>query len=188
MGKPLLLLDVDGPLNPYAEKPHRRPEGYSTYRMDPVDQHGIKWTTTYRKPLRVWLKPSHGPDLLTLADRFTLVWATTWGPEANRLIGPELGLPELEYVNFWAKDENPGRPERTNGVYWKTPLLVEYAAGRPFAWVDDEIADRDPEYVATYHHGGALLHHVSPRLGLLEHDFATLAAWADSLKEKKSEA
>lgn len=34
-GRPLLYLDVDGPLNPYAAKPERRPEGYTTHRMKP---------------------------------------------------------------------------------------------------------------------------------------------------------
>lgn len=49
--RPILYLDVDGPLNPYAAKPHRRPEGYSTHRMLPDS-----WRARgYRKPLRVWL-------------------------------------------------------------------------------------------------------------------------------------
>ena len=31
--RPALLLDVDGPLNPRAAKPERRPEGYRTHRL-----------------------------------------------------------------------------------------------------------------------------------------------------------
>jgi hypothetical protein len=31
--RPLLFLDVDGPLNPYAAQPERRPEGYTTIRV-----------------------------------------------------------------------------------------------------------------------------------------------------------
>ena len=85
--KPLLLLDVDGPLNPWAAKPTQRPAGYSTHRYTrPGAQ---RWD----KPLRVWLHPGHGPMLLTLADRFELVWCTTWGAEANTWIGPRIGLP-----------------------------------------------------------------------------------------------
>ena len=56
---PVLLIDVDGPLNPYAAPPHRRPEGYTTHRWHPEGWHG-------RKPLRVWLNPDHGPALLAL--------------------------------------------------------------------------------------------------------------------------
>lgn len=33
MSLPLLFLDVDGPLNPYAAKPEKRPEGYTTLRV-----------------------------------------------------------------------------------------------------------------------------------------------------------
>ncbi|MDQ0932254.1 hypothetical protein QFZ49_002184 [Streptomyces turgidiscabies] len=33
MNRPLLFLDVDGPLNPYAAKPEKRPDGYTTLRV-----------------------------------------------------------------------------------------------------------------------------------------------------------
>lgn len=33
MSRPLLFLDVDGPLNPYAAKPTKRPDGYTTLRV-----------------------------------------------------------------------------------------------------------------------------------------------------------
>lgn len=74
--KPLLLIDIDGPLNPYGGKPQRRREGYTTHRMRPSG-----WT--HDKPLRVWLNPGHGEELLALADRYELVWATTWKGEAD---------------------------------------------------------------------------------------------------------
>jgi hypothetical protein len=185
MQKPLLLLDVDGPLNPHAAKPHRRPEGYSTHRLNPTDQNGEHWTNVYGKPLRVWLKESHGADLLKLTDLFTLEWASMWGPEANEWIGPLIGLPELPHVDFWADDPHPEKGGRgEDGIFWKTPLIVAYAAGRPFAWVDDEIHDADREYIAAHHTGPALPHYVSPRLGLLEPDFLALAEWAASLQEQ----
>lgn len=34
MHRPVLYLDVDGPLNPYAAKPERRPESYATQLSD----------------------------------------------------------------------------------------------------------------------------------------------------------
>lgn len=179
--KPLLLLDIDGPLNPWEAKPHRRPKGYSTHRMNPVDQQGESWTRIYRKPLRVWLKDAHGPQIIALGEHFELVWASTWGPEANPWIGSAIGLPELEYVNFWAESKLPEKPERTNGVYWKVPHLLAYAAGRPFAWVDDEVTQADREHIAANHPEPALAHQVSPRLGLLDEDFKMLAAWAAEL-------
>lgn len=162
MSRPLLFLDVDGPLNPYAAQPERRPEGYTTIRV-PLDT---------RRPLRVWLNPDHGPALLRLG--YDLCWATSWMAEANIWIAPVVGLPELPYVDF-------GRglfAERADGVHWKTEAIVEYAGGRPFAWVDDEQSAADIRYVRDRHPGPALLRHVNPRLGLREPDFAALRRFA----------
>lgn len=171
MTRPLLLLDVDGPLNPWQANPNRRPEGYTTHRLRPEG-----WKNQRKRPLRVWLKPSHGQALLDLP--FELVWCTTWKHEANTMIGPVLGLPELPVITF---DPDWHLPTRADGTYFKTHDLVRWAAGRPFAWVDDEISDFDREYVTEHHGAPALLHHVSPRLGLLDDDFKALAAWAAGL-------
>lgn len=176
---PLCFLDVDGPLNPYAAKPHRRPAGYTTHRMMPPswEARQAHKPVARRKPLRVWLNPGHGPALLALADRFTLVWATTWMGEANSFIGPALGLPALPYVDF---GDAADAQARHGGLHWKTKPLVAYAAGQAFAWVDDELTDQDRAYVAAHHPGSALVHPVDPRLGLLKDDFAALAAFADA--------
>ncbi|AUG76458.1 hypothetical protein CFP65_1570 [Kitasatospora sp. MMS16-BH015] len=166
---PLLFLDVDGPLNPYAAQPERRPAGYTTIRVpraEPGDAYGR------HRPLRVWLNPDHGRELLALG--FELCWATTWMDLANRWIGPTLGLPELPFVDFGTDLFT----ERPDGVHWKTDHLIAHAAGRPFAWVDDKQAPVDHTHVTTHHQAPALLHHVNPRLGLRPTDFATLAAFA----------
>lgn len=76
MSRPPLFLDVDGPLNPYAAQPERRPEGYTTIRV-PLRS---------RRPPRVWLNPAHGRELPSLG--YELCWATTWMAEANRWIAP----------------------------------------------------------------------------------------------------
>ncbi|GGY15819.1 HAD domain-containing protein [Streptomyces xanthochromogenes] len=174
---PLLFLDVDGPLNPYAAKPHRRPVGYRTHRLRPegwIAQHPTS-LRAYVKPLRVWLNPAHGPALLALADRFELVWATTWEADANEWIGPLLGLPQLPVVTWpTLRETSP------DGTFWKTPCLVKYAAGRPFAWVDDDIGPADHRFVAAHHSATALLRRTDPRLGLLETDFTALAAFAQN--------
>ncbi|MEW2619776.1 hypothetical protein [Streptomyces sp. NPDC048106] len=165
MSRPLLFLDVDGPLNPYAAQPERRPEGYTTIRV-PLES---------RRPLRVWLNPAHGPALLTLG--YELCWATTWMAEANRWIAPVLGLPQLPYVDFGGGLF----AQRPDGVHWKTEAIVAYAGGRPFAWVDDEQGPADTEFVTGHHSGPALLHHVNPRIGLREGDFGALAEFATGL-------
>jgi hypothetical protein len=178
--RPLLYVDVDGVLNPYAAKAHRRPEGYGTHRpMPPSWVGGTDAMGRKVKSLRVWLNPSHGPALLALTDRFELWWATTWQHEANEFIGPLIGLPELPVVEW----TGPMFGNGPDGTFWKTTQLVEHAAGRPFAWIDDDISDDDRQYVARQHPGPALLHYVNPALGLLDGDFATMANWATSLND-----
>ncbi|KUN87532.1 hypothetical protein AQJ64_05115 [Streptomyces griseoruber] len=153
------------PLNPYAAKPERRPDGHTTIRA----------SVRPGRPLRVWLNPGHGAALLRLP--YELIWATTWMALANRWIGPVLGLPDLPYVDF-----GPAlSAERADGVHWKTETLVAHAGGRPFAWVDDELTAADSDFVTTHHPAPALLHHVSPRVGLRDGDFETLRGFASGL-------
>ncbi|MEW1913049.1 hypothetical protein AB0442_32270 [Kitasatospora sp. NPDC085895] len=175
-GRSLLLLDVDGPLNPYRAKPQRRPEGYLTHRVKPAS-----WLERHRdtpparvKPLRLWLHPGHGPALLALPYR--LVWCTTWQDEANEWIGPPIGLPRLPFVR-WPRMHH-GDPD---GLHWKTRYLTEWAAGRPFAWVDDEIEPQDTAWIAAHHPAPALTLLIDHRHGLRAADFAALAHWAEQL-------
>lgn len=167
--KPLLLIDIDGPLNPYAAlSRHEPPPGYTRHRVRPTG-----WTAGPALP--VLLDPAHGERLLALAGRYELVWATTWKDEANEWIGPRIGLPRLPFVD-WPQMHGPA-PE---GTYWKTQYVVAYTAGRPFAWVDDEITDRDREWVAAQRPAGdSLLRWIDPAVGLERTDFDALAAWAD---------
>ncbi|MGW5587102.1 hypothetical protein [Streptomyces sp. NPDC003857] len=177
MNRPLLFLDVDGPLNPYAAKPEKRPDGYTTLRVsqDSVTRMEHGGLSVRRRPLRVWLNPEHGQALLGLD--YELCWATSWMGDANRWIAPVLGLPELPFVQFG----DALFQERPDGVHWKTGPLVDYANGRPFAWVDDEQSGLDDAYVTAHHRGPGLLHHVHPRIGLREDDFHALADFARSL-------
>ncbi|MEU0688349.1 hypothetical protein [Streptomyces uncialis] len=176
MIRPLLFLDVDGPLNPYAAKPERRPDGYTTLRVPWTGAQGdARGLSSRRRPLRVWLNPEHGRSLLRLG--FELCWATTWMGDANRWIAPVLDLPELPFVDFG----DVLLQEHPDGVHWKTGPLVDYANGRPFAWVDDEQSELDQTYMTAHHQGPGLLHHVNPRIDLRESDFHTLAGFADSL-------
>lgn len=177
--KPMLLVDVDGPLNPYAAKPHARPEGYETHRLltprwEAAERRRLtEWGLPNKrvKPLRVWLNPEHGAALAALP--FELVWATTWEEEANDFVAPVLGLPTLPFIAW----QSP-RPEPTGGVFWKTPEIVAWAKGREFAWLDDEITDADRAWVAEHHPAPALLHRIDLRRGLVSDDFAVLESWA----------
>ncbi|MGW6915071.1 hypothetical protein ACWGB8_14850 [Kitasatospora sp. NPDC054939] len=169
---PLLLLDVDGPLNPYAAKLRRRPTGYGTHRARPDwVLRNAERTGEPIKPIRLWINPDHGPELLALP--YELVWATAWMGQANEWIGPLVGLPELPFI-AWPQlfREDP------DGLHWKTRHLVDWAAGRPFVWVDDELGPQDTAWIADHHPGPALTHWVDPGVGLRDTDFAALRAWA----------
>ncbi|MFE4517013.1 hypothetical protein ACFRMQ_22775 [Kitasatospora sp. NPDC056783] len=180
--RPVLLVDVDGPLNPCAAKPHRRPEGYGTHRLmtprwEAAERRRLReWGLPNKspKPLRVWLNPAHGPALAALP--FDLVWATTWEEEANIFLAPLLRLPTLPFIT-WSDPQ----PQPDGGVFWKTPDVVAWAQGRPFAWVDDLITDADRAWVQAHHSGPALLHHIDPKTGLMADDFALLSDWAQRL-------
>jgi hypothetical protein len=93
--------------------------------------------------------------------------------EANEVVSPRIGLPRLPVVEWPASyaDEVP------RGLHWKTHHLVEWANGRPFIWVDDEISAMDRLWVDASHSGPSLLHRVDSAKGLIDADFTALADW-----------
>ena len=183
----LLLIDVDGVLNPFAA----RRLSYRSYRYTP----GGGWyrgrDPRGRDGLRVRLHSGHGARLLELASaaNLELAWATTWQHDANRYVGPAIGLPDIPVVEFPTADLAPGPygwASWTGTGGWKWPAVATYAAGRPLAWLDDDFAtsgypearaefDRLREGIPT------LLCHVDPRKGLLADHLSQVADWAAGL-------
>jgi hypothetical protein len=161
---PLLFLDVDGPLIPFGAPP----EQYPTYQTD------LEPRSADSNPLLTRLNPEHGPRLTALPC--DLVWATNWQADANECIAPRLGLPQVALV-IWPEPSDVDEQDERDGLHWKTRTLVDWAAGRPFAWVDDEITDTDRAWVSAHHRGPALLHRVDPRRGLTDTDYAALHEW-----------
>lgn len=166
MEKTLLLIDVDGPLNPYAGKPSRRPDGYDTHRVVPQ-----RWTG---KPLRLWLNKGHGPMLIEFAleNNLELAWATTWEHEANTIIGPKIGLkekwPVIEFKEHWHLKT------------WKFSAVANFATGRPLIWLDDDFKRYTKEQISFLQQRGnvpTLLHHVSPSIGMIPEDLVTIKKW-----------
>ncbi|WP_228566104.1 hypothetical protein [Nocardia sp. SYP-A9097] len=86
-----------------------------------------------------------------------------------------LGLPVLAVVEWPERADY--RIDEWFGLHWKTRTLVEWAAGRPFIWIDDELGDGDQDWISEHHRGRALLHRVHPRIGLRHSDFATFRQW-----------
>jgi hypothetical protein len=109
---PLLLLDVDGVLNPFAAP--ACPPGYAEHEFFPGED-----------PVR--LCAAHGPWLRELATRFQIAWATAWGTNANRLLAPLLQIPDLPVIQGLVKVSVTVGDRRSGGV----AALGGLAAGRP---------------------------------------------------------
>jgi hypothetical protein len=184
--KPLLLLDVDGPLNPYSllgtyKKLDHAEErtGYKLYNIRPLS------TPESYPTFPVLLNPDHGPLALSLAQQagMELVWATTWEHSANEQIGPKIGLPPLPVIEFI-------RPSHSKNYRWKWQAVADYAQGRDLAWFDDDFEINGEwldEFMEARGSNRTLLHTVSPRIGLLPSDFEAVGKWVESTKENANE-
>ncbi len=166
----MLLMDVDGPLNPFRASWFANAvpaEGYGFHKLKPAGDQ------TYT----VALNPTHGRRLRELASLYELVWATTWGEDANRLIAPILGLPvDLPVIGL------PQPRVLMSGRSWKAEVIAEWCGGRPFAWFDDEINRPTRTWLASRSRVGPhLAHRVPARIGLTEPDFNAIFAFAQSL-------
>lgn len=106
--RPLLFLDVDGPLLPFGAGPKYEPSGggASTSHLARLD-------------------PQMGPRLAALPCE--LVWATTWEQEANAAIAPRIGLPQLPVVNWPEPSDENERENQWFGLHWKTRTVVAWA-------------------------------------------------------------
>ena len=154
--RPILFIDVDGVLNPFAIRRGVVPPGF--------EEHAILG-------YRVLLSRRHGDLLVGLADRYELMWATTWEADAKREIGPRVGLPELPYLIFG--DVEP------RGA-WKTPAIDAAARGRPLAWIDDDIG-RDAQAWADARAAPTLLLRADPGVGLVRRHIDALERFAARL-------
>jgi hypothetical protein len=96
--------------------------------------------------------------------------------EANECLAPPLGLPQLPVVTWPDPSEEP----EPSGLHWKIRALLDWAAGRPFAWLDNEITDADRTWAEVHHPARTLLHRIDHRHGLTIADLATPETWLRS--------
>jgi hypothetical protein len=158
--KPILFVDVDGVISLFGFAP-------GTGRL-PGPLHWVDG-------IAHCIPEDVGQRLVTLAERFELVWATGWEQRANEHLPYLLKLPfrELPCLTF------DGRAV-FGSAHWKVDAVDEYAAGRPAAWIDDNLseechawADKRPE--------PTLLVETSPSVGLTDEHVSQLLRWAERL-------
>ncbi|MEU4640497.1 HAD domain-containing protein [Micromonospora sp. NPDC023814] len=153
---PLLLLDVDGVLNPFAGD--QCPVSYQEFQFFPGEA-----------PVR--LCPAHADWLRELGERFEMVWATGWGAEANRLLAPVLRLPQLPVIGL---PPGPFEPRE------KVPAVAAYVGSRPVAWIDDALTTEARAW-AEARAAPTLLVDIDPAEGLSLAVVRRLLAWSQGL-------
>jgi HAD domain in Swiss Army Knife RNA repair proteins len=114
-----------------------------------------------------------GGRLVTLAERFELVWATGWEERANEYLPHLLRLPfpDLPWLSF------EGRAV-FGSAHWKVDAIDRYAGDRPAAWIDDNLGEECHAW-AQGRAAPTLLIETSPPVGLTDEHVSELLEWAD---------
>lgn len=175
--KPILFLDVDGVLNAFA--PTR---AHSVHRL------GGTWVKGEFRPYTIKFDNDARAMVEALTEHFDVVWATMWNEKANTEIVPALGVGPFpvmlaDHNKGWDTALSLGTEQWNIHRLWyaKTPLLPEYAAGRPFAWLDDDHSRSDRVWLAEQVEQPFLLVQTEPYAGVSWDDVNDLIAWAQSL-------
>jgi HAD domain in Swiss Army Knife RNA repair proteins len=160
--KPILFVDVDGVISLFGFAP-------GSGRL-PGPLHWIDGVAHC-------IPEDVGQRLVTLAESFELVWATGWEERANEHLPFLLKLPfrDLPCLTF------DGRAV-FGSAHWKVEAVDEYAAGRPAAWIDDNLSE-DCFAWAEGRAQPTLLVETSPSTGMTDDHVRQLLAWAASLRE-----
>ena len=154
--RPLLFVDVDGVLNPYAAA--ACPDGYVEHHLFPGQE-----------PVR--LCAGHGPWFHELAGTFELVWGTGWNIADRRLLVDLLDLPAIGQGLVMT---GPFHPRD------KVPVIATLAAGRALAWMDDLLGPEAESWAVTRSEP-TLLVPVDPWTGLERTHVDNLLAWAETV-------
>ena len=159
--RPILFLDVDGVISLFGFSPG---DGQL-----PGPLHWIEGVAHC-------IPDEVGARLVTLAERFELVWATGWEERANEHLPLILKLPfrDLPCLRF------DGRAV-FGSAHWKVEAIDEYAGDRPAAWVDDNIDETCTAW-AEGREAATLIVETSPAVGLTDEHVTELLRWADELE------
>ncbi len=166
MTRPLVLVDIDGVLNPRKDQAAR---GFTPYRLKGEDE-------------LVWLSRDHG-RMLNELDRegaVELRWGTTWNDAANRTVAPAIGLDrQWDVVPI---DRAMAGPVKF-GENWKAVSVLAGVGDQPFAWMDDFLVESDKQWAEdrVLDRGiPTLLLKIDPDVGMTGEHLAAVRGWAAS--------
>jgi hypothetical protein len=156
--RPLLFVDIDGVLNPYAAD--QCPTGYIEHDLFPADEE------------RVRICQEHGAWLHELSAVFELVWASSWSEEDRLVLGAVLDLPTFSGAVVLPSGEFEPRE--------KVPAVATVAGDRALAWIDDLLTPEAYAWAET-RSAPTLLLPVDPSSGLMRDEVDELIHWAHAL-------
>jgi hypothetical protein len=159
--RPILFVDVDGVISLFGFSPGSGQLPGPLHWIDGVAH---------------CIPDDVGARLITLAERFELVWATGWEERANEHLPFILKLPfrDLPCLVF------DGRAV-FGSAHWKVDAIDEYASDRPAAWIDDNIDDTCAAW-ASDRAAPTLIVETAPAEGLTDEHVTRLLSWADELE------
>lgn len=151
--EPLLLLDIDGVLNPYAAS--AVPTGYVARRLFDGEE-------------PVLVNVGHGEWIRELSAAFDVAWVSGWGQEANTVLARVLGLPALPVVPL---------PRGPFAAEAKVSAVASFAGQRPAVWIDDMLTPPAWQWAAS-RRPATLLIAIDPAVGWSRSHVDQLLRWA----------
>lgn len=123
MDKPILLLDIDGTINPFTTNGWGADEWNYTMGKTPD---GLWWNIQVATPVINFFTRLHELDVVDIR------WHTEWQNGAHS-VGANLGLPR-----FRLQDAQPRGPISRSRTWKREAVRFLVEAGRKVIWVDDE--------------------------------------------------
>jgi hypothetical protein len=165
-----LFCDVDGVLIPFPGPGDSIPA-----------THLVHWArfAGEPEPVRIWLNPEHGPQLMQLVSDAGLepTWCSSWRTDAAPEIGRRLGLAHWPSVNL---PTPPTDSSHQNGHLWKLNHVAAHAGDNPLAWIDDDFTPADHVWAVARNASGipTLLIEPNPHAGLRPEHLRVINEWA----------
>lgn len=170
----LLICDIDGVLIPFPAADGQIPA-----------THAVDWAqfTGKDEPVRIWLNPAHGEQLISLVETTGAepAWCSTWREDSAPQIGARLGLPAWPSVQLPTPPTDSGHQD---GHLWKHPHVIEHARDAALIWIDDDFTAADHAWAGERAAAGnpTLLIEPDPYIGLTAQHIDAALAWVAGLR------